>query len=69
MEQAMKKRAKTKPKPATPLAKAEAKFMANCRTKHLRFDEDVARYGRDVAIYNAGFIAGDENRKRKMRKR
>lgn len=59
----------TKVKPATPGAKAEANMLANCRKQHPRFDEDVARFGRDAAIYNAGFLAGDENRKRKSRRR
>lgn len=56
---------KRKAKPETPAAKAQAEFESLCRQKHPKFDYDVTRYGREVAIYNAGFLDGSTHDKRK----
>lgn len=54
-------------KPVTAAAKAESAFLADCRKKHPEFDGDVKRFGLGVAIYNAGWLAGNTHRKRKGR--
>jgi hypothetical protein len=59
----------TRIKPATKLAKADAALTAGYRKIHPKYDEDVARYGRRVADFNAGFLKGDAQRKAKQRKR
>jgi hypothetical protein len=59
---------KKRPKPATPLAKGEAALMKLCRREHPKFDDDAARLGTLTAVYNAGFLAGDANRKRKAKR-
>lgn len=58
-----------KHKPTTPLAKADAKLQAEHRRRYPQYDEDVARFGRPVADYNAGFVAGDANGRKKAARR
>lgn len=53
----------------TPAAKAEASLMDDCRRALPDFDDEVRRFGLLVAVYNAGFLAGDENGRKKSRKR
>lgn len=55
----------TTAKPVTPLAKAVDEMDRSNRKKHPKYDEDVRLYGRDVAIYNAGWLTGDAHRRRK----
>jgi hypothetical protein len=54
-----------KHKPTTPLAKADANVQADYRKRYPRYDADVARFGRTVADYNAGFLAGDAHGRKK----
>lgn len=58
---------KRNPKPATAAAKAEASLLTDCRREHPKFDEDVARYGLGVAIFNAGWLAADTKHRAKRR--
>jgi hypothetical protein len=50
-------------------AKEDAKLKSHNRKVYKQYDEDVARFGRPVADYNAGFVAGDNHRRRKSKKR
>lgn len=61
--------AKTQPKPQTPLAKEDARLTANNRKVYPGWDDDAARFGVRVADYNAGFLAGDENGRKKSRRK
>jgi hypothetical protein len=61
--------ARTSPKPETPAAKADAALTATHRKVHPDYDADVIRFGVRVADYNAGWLAGSENERKKHRPR
>jgi hypothetical protein len=42
-----------------------AKAVADGRKKYRQFDADAASYGLPVAMYNAGFIAGQDHERGK----
>lgn len=54
-------------KPETVLAKADEAFTNDLRKVYPLYDEDAARFGRRVADFNAGFIKGDNQRKKKWK--
>lgn len=56
-------------KPQNAFAKADAALQANNRKIYPRYDDDVIRYGRPVADYNAGRLAANLQHARKQRKR
>lgn len=60
-------KAKRSAKPQTTLAKEDAALTDANRKVYPGWDSDAKRFGIRVADYNAGFIAGDDNRRRKSR--
>lgn len=56
-------------KPQTTLAKEDAALTVANRKVYPGWTSDARRFGIRVADYNAGFIAGDDNRRRKTRQK